>query len=82
MTETLYRDVTELPGAARDFLRWSLFCGGPQYDDLDEEEQRVVDSCAYASDIPDSILDYAFCGYSFVPEDFTPMAGDDWGKVV
>lgn len=75
------RRVWELPESARDFLRWSLYYGGPEYDGLDEEQQNIVDGCEYVSDIPDDILNYAFSGYSFDPEDFEPMAGDDWSKV-
>ncbi|MBO5970759.1 MAG: hypothetical protein J6S14_19975 [Clostridia bacterium] len=77
----MYRKVFELPEGARDFLRWSLFDGGPEYEGLDAEQQAVVDSCEYADDIPDGLLDYAFSGYDFVPEDFVPMAGDDWSLV-
>ena len=77
----LYRSVQELPEGARDFLRWSLFFGGQEYDELDEEQQAIIDGCEYAFEIPDDILNYAFSGYSFVPEDFTSMAGDDWSKV-
>ena len=75
------RKVYELPAGAREFLRWSLFCGGPEYDGLDAEQKAIVDSCEYADEIPDDLLDYAFSGYDFVPEDFVPMAGDDWSLV-
>ena len=81
MDEKLYRSVYELPEGARSFLRWSLYCGGPEYDGLDKDQQEIVDNCGYADDIPDDILDYAFSGYLFVPEDFECMAGDDWSKV-
>lgn len=81
MQEGLYRNVYDLPESARSFLRWSLFSGGQEYDDLDAEQQAVVDGCEYADDIPDDILNYAFSAYNFVPEDFAPMAGDDWSKV-
>ena len=77
----MYRKVYELPAGARDFLRWSLFYGGPEYDGLDAEQQSIVNACEYPEDIPDDLLDYAFSGYAFCPEDFTPMAGDDWSLV-
>ena len=78
---TLYRSVGELPEAARTFLRWSLYYGGPEFDGLDADMQETVERCEYSDDIPDDILDYAFSGYDFVPEDFVSGAGDDWGKV-
>lgn len=79
--EDIYRSIYELPESARDFLRACLWDGGPEYDGLDEEQQGIVDNCMTSDDIPDDILNYAFSGYDFVPEDFVCMAGDDWSKV-
>lgn len=79
--DDLYRSVYDLPEGARLFLKSSLYFGGPEYDGLDEEQQEIVDNCDWPDDIPDDILNYAFSGYSFVPEDFVAMAGDNWDLV-
>ena len=80
----LYRSVRELPASALDYLRQSLYWGESEsiwYDDLPDEDKAVVDAAEYISDITDDVLFHAYEGISFVPEDFTSDAGDDWSVV-
>ena len=71
---TLYRSVDELPEAAIELLKMSLYYD----DDPDSEYMECYSDCL---NIPDEAVYEHFAGICFVPEDFVPGAGDDWGKV-
>ena len=71
--DTIYRDITELPAAALDFLRDAWWW---------EEDSTAYETYDDPTEIPDDALCDHYAGIYFVPEDFVCMAGDDWGKVV
>lgn len=84
MSRGLYRSVRELPDSALDYLRWSLYYGQGDslwYDDLSDEDKAAVDAAERVDEITDEILCRCYDCVSFVPEDFTSNAGDDWSKV-
>lgn len=80
----LYRSVEELPEGALDYLRWCLYYGAGDsvwYDDLEDADKLIVDAAENIDGITNEILFRCYEGVSFVPEDFTADAGDDWSMV-
>lgn len=66
----MYRNVYDLTKEELNELKNKMLYGCDECENLDDDEQEVVNEAVCEEDIPDEIVFIAFCGCSFVPEDF------------
>ena len=67
------KSYKELREEEKQELRSALYWGGEsctEYDELSEEDKKIVDEALDPTDIPEEVMLSAFGHYSFVDDDF------------